>query len=83
MARIPQFKPQILLKITSQKHTWSPAKKSKEPNGDLIPSDAVKTPGACKRKTSVKSWLSWRTKSFPLYAVVLSRFGTYVPFYET
>jgi len=29
------FKPQILLKITSQKHTWSPVKKSKESNGDL------------------------------------------------
>jgi hypothetical protein len=24
------FKPQILLKITSQKHTWSPVEKSKE-----------------------------------------------------
>ena len=32
------FKPQILLKITSQKHIWSPVKKSKEPNGDLTPS---------------------------------------------
>jgi len=28
--------PQILLKITSQKHTWSPVKKSKESNKDLI-----------------------------------------------
>jgi len=25
-------------KITSQKHTWSPVKKSKESNGDLTPS---------------------------------------------
>jgi len=32
------FKPQILLKITNQKHTWSPAKKSKEPSVDLTPS---------------------------------------------
>jgi hypothetical protein len=34
------FKPQILLKITSQKHTWSPVKKSKESNGDLTLSRA-------------------------------------------
>jgi len=32
------FKPQILLKINNQKHTWSPAKKSKEPSVDLTPS---------------------------------------------
>jgi len=30
---------QILLKITRQKHTWIPVKKSKESNGDLSPSD--------------------------------------------
>jgi len=29
------FKPQILLKIASQKQTWNPVKKSKESNGDL------------------------------------------------
>jgi hypothetical protein len=41
MAGSPAYggsKPQILLKITSQKHTWSPVKKSKESNGDLSPS---------------------------------------------
>ena len=33
----PQCKPHIILKIPSQKHTWSTVKKSKKLNGDLIP----------------------------------------------
>jgi len=36
-------KPQILLKITSQKHTWNPDKKPEESNGGLISSHFVRS----------------------------------------